>query len=221
MMREKSPIQERMIACVELNTEKTRKRLDSHQPLFLCLLVRKPDIYLLCSVDGDYIATKADYGLLQGAVHRMKGSLLRIVQMWRHFKLVQQSVSGSSASVFHSSFVDTQLLILTLSEMIPKSISTEISTLQRFAFLESDHQLTWAPCVNSKAAHEAKNLQCWVKIIWFCHTCIVASRKDSCRRFNPFYRSVIFFVNRQLQENWEEYWISWKQCEFTIEKSSH
>jgi len=58
MMREKSPIQERMIACVELNTEKTRKR-----------------------VDGDYIATKADYGLLQGAVHRMKGSLLWIVQM--------------------------------------------------------------------------------------------------------------------------------------------
>lgn len=78
MMREKSPNQERMIACVELNTEKTRKRLVSHQPLFLCLLVRKPDIYLLCSVDGDYTATKADYGLLQGAVHRMKGSLLRI-----------------------------------------------------------------------------------------------------------------------------------------------
>ena len=41
-------------------------------------MVRKPDIYLLCSVDGDYTATKADYGLLQGAVHRMKGSLLRI-----------------------------------------------------------------------------------------------------------------------------------------------
>lgn len=41
-------------------------------------MVRTPDIYLLCSVDGDYNATKADYGLLQGAVHRMKGSLLRI-----------------------------------------------------------------------------------------------------------------------------------------------
>lgn len=86
-MREKSPNQERMIACVELNMEKTRKRLDSHQPLFLCLLVRKPDIYLLCSVDGDYTATKADYGLLQGAVHRMKESLreqrIRVPQLIR------------------------------------------------------------------------------------------------------------------------------------------
>jgi len=29
-------VQERMIACVELNMDTTRKRLDSHQPLFLC-----------------------------------------------------------------------------------------------------------------------------------------------------------------------------------------
>ena len=53
-----------MIACVELNTEKTRKR-----------------------VDGDYIATKADYGLLQGAVHRMKECLreqrIRVPQLIR------------------------------------------------------------------------------------------------------------------------------------------
>jgi len=39
---------------VELNMDTTRKR-----------------------VDGDYNATKADYGLLQGAVHRMKAESLR------------------------------------------------------------------------------------------------------------------------------------------------
>mmetsp|Transcript_4988 Transcript_4988/g.22851 ORF Transcript_4988/g.22851 Transcript_4988/m.22851 type:complete len:95 (-) Transcript_4988:2743-3027(-) len=64
MIREKSPIQERMIACVELNMDTTRKR-----------------------VDGDYNATKADYGLLQGAVHRMKESLreqrIRVPQLIR------------------------------------------------------------------------------------------------------------------------------------------
>ena len=48
---------------------------------------------------------------------------------------------------------------------------------------------------------------------------IVASRKDSCRRFNPFYCSVILFVNgRQLQENWRNT-ESVGSSEFTIEVS--